>query len=72
MKGASMMSWASLALAVFIMYTMAPSLTMGFECYTGDGAIMRRKDCANNADICFKKIPDRKFFHENNLAFSKE
>ena len=60
MKGASMMSWVSLALAVFMMYTMAPSLTMGFECYTGDGPIMRRKDCANNADVCFKKIPDRK------------
>ena len=55
-----MMSWVSLALAVFMMYTMAPSLTMGFECYTGDGPIMRRKDCANNADVCFKKIPDRK------------
>ena len=60
-EGASMMSsWVSLALAVFMMYTMAPSLTMGFECYTGDGPIMRRKDCANNADVCFKKIPDRK------------
>ena len=31
-----------------------------FTCYTGDGEVLRRKECPAMSDVCFKKIPGRK------------
>ena len=55
----SAMCWSQLAIALII-FNAGISLVTGFECYTGDGDILRRKACPNFANICFKKMPGRK------------
>ena len=54
------MTYVGLAALVLIIFNSL-TFTNGFDCYTGDGEILRRKTCPNFANICFKKMPGCKY-----------
>ena len=55
------MTYVGLAALVLIIFNSL-TFTNGFDCYTGDGEILRRKTCPNFANICFKKMPGCKYY----------
>lgn len=58
----SMAFYASVAVAVFVLAAASlPQSADAFECYVGDGSVMRRKMCPSFgtmgfSDVCFKRI----------------
>ena len=52
---------ASMAVAVILAAASLPLSADAFECYVGDGSVMRRKMCPSFgtmgfSDVCFKRI----------------
>ena len=52
---------STLAAALLLLAASLPAPAAAFECYVGDGTVMRRKMCPSFgtmgfSDVCFKKI----------------
>ena len=52
---------STLAAALLLLAASLPAPSAAFECYVGDGTVMRRKMCPSFgtmgfSDVCFKKI----------------
>ena len=54
-------------LFVLMVILVVIGTTEGFVCYTGDADILRRKTCPHFSDICFKKVPGRKYFEDSHF-----